>query len=137
VNFQNFGILSSTRDSRASPFVDYLAEGRVMATACPQCGARYFPPQTECSKCLATHLDWCAMDPNVKLVTYTLARYGPAGFENRVPYALAIVESASGLQILGHLAGDISPEEIRPGLPLQIAPLKIDTNRWSYEFRKL
>ena len=52
MDFGNFGTVSFTKQAKAAPFVDYLAEGKFMATQCKKCGnkftgAAYYPKSAE------------------------------------------------------------------------------------------
>ena len=136
MGFGNFGIVSSTNESRVAKFVDYLEQGKLMGTKCTNCGTRYFPPQMECSKCMANTMEWIEVNPNNKLVTYTIVRYGPAGFEKIAPYVIAIGESPEGQRVLGLLSKDIPESDIKVGMKLKLTPVKLEGGRTSYEFQK-
>jgi uncharacterized protein len=136
MSFANFGIISFTNEARVSKFVEYLEEGKIMATRCQECGARFFPPQTECSRCLASRVEWFEIETNGTLLTYTVVRYGPAGFEDRSPYTIVIGEFGDGLRILGHLSQRIPERDIKIGMKLRVAPVKMDGNRITYEFQR-
>ena len=136
MGFENFGIISSTAESRAAKFVDYLEQGKIMATKCQQCGTKYSPPQTECSNCLSGNVEWFEINPSCRLITFTVVRYGPAGFESRAPYTIAVAEFNDGLRMLGHLSNSIQQSDIKVGMKLKITPVKLEGNRLSYEFQK-
>ena len=135
MGFENFGIVSFTAEARAGKFVDYLEEGKVTATQCRECGSRYLPPQAECSKCLSTDVKWSEIDPDCRLTTYTVVRYGPAGFEDKTPYTIAVAEFSDGLKMLGHLSKNIEEGDIKTGMKLKITPVKLEGDRISYEFQ--
>lgn len=136
MSFEQFGIVSFTTQSRAAKFVDYLEEGKIMATKCLKCGVQYFPPQMECSKCLSNDMEWFEINPNSMLLTYTLVRYGPAGFEKIAPYVIAIGESVDGSRVLGHLSKDIPIDDIKVGMKLKISSVKLEGDRISFEFQR-
>ncbi len=136
MGFANFGAVSFTNESRVAKFVDFLEQGKIMGTKCQSCGASYFPPQMDCSKCMSNQMEWFEVNPNSKLVTYTLVRYGPAGFEKFAPYVIAIGENADGLRIMGFMSKDIPDKDIKVGMKLKVAPVKLEDNRVSFEFLK-
>ena len=136
MDLSHFGIISFTSEARMSQFVGYLEKGKIMATQCRVCGAKYFPPQAECSKCLGSQIEWFELNPDGRLLTYTVVRYGPAGFENRSPYVIAIVELGDGLRMLGHLDHRITEQEVRIGMKLKVAPIRLDGDRITYEFQR-
>jgi uncharacterized protein len=136
MGFANFGAVSFTNESKVAKFVDYLEQGKIMGTKCQTCGARYFPPQMDCSKCMSNQMDWFEVNPNSKLVSYTLVRYGPAGFEKLAPYVIAIGETADGLRVLAFMNKAILDKDIAIGMNLKLAPVKLEGDRVSFEFTK-
>jgi len=135
VGLENFGTVSFTTEARAAEFVKYLEQGRVMATRCRQCGGMYFPPKTDCPKCLSSDVEWFEISGPGRLVTYTIVSYGPTGFENEAPYRLAVADF-DGLRVFGRLSADIHEMDIRVGMELKVVPVRRADNRISYEFQK-
>jgi uncharacterized OB-fold protein len=56
------------------------------------------------------------------LTTYTRIDAAPTGFEDKVPYTIAVVELAEGGRALGWFGDTVSAEEIRIGMPVQLVP---------------
>ena len=136
MGFENFGTVSFTAETKASDFVTYLEQGQVMATRCKKCGTSYFPPKMDCPKCLHSDVEWFKIEGNGELLTYSIVNYGPTGFENDAPYTLAIADFADGLRVFGRLSRDIKESDIRIGMALKIAPVKLANDKISYEFQK-
>ncbi len=136
MGFENFGTVSFTAEAKVADFVTYLEQGKVMATRCKGCGAKYFPPQMDCPRCLSTDAEWFEIKGSGKLITYTAVQYGPSGFENDTPYTLAIVDFADGLRTFGRLSRDIKESDIKIGMDLKVVPAKLADDRISYEFQK-
>jgi len=137
LGFEKFGVVSHTTKSKVADFVTYLEEGKVMATRCRKCGTSYFPPKTDCPKCLLSDMEWFEIKGNGKLITYTIVNYGPAGFEGKTPYTLAIGEFEEGIKIFGLLSRDIEEGDIKVGMGLKVIPVKLPDNRICYEFQKV
>ncbi len=135
MGFERFGIVSQKQESKAEDFVTYLEQGKVTATRCKKCGTRYFPPQVDCPKCLISDMEWFEVIGNGKLLTYAQINYGPQGFEDKVPYVLAIGEFEGGMKMFAILSRDIKENEIRIGMPLKVVPVKLPENRVSFEFQ--
>ncbi len=135
MSLEKFGIVSFTAETKASDFVNYLEQGKVMATRCRKCGTNYFPPRLDCSKCLRGNTEWFEISGNGKLVTYTVVSYGPTGFEADAPYTLAIADF-NGVRVFGRLSKDIKENEIAPGMTVKVLPVKLPGDRIAYEFRK-
>lgn len=136
MGFENFGTVSFTTEAKAANFITHLEAGKVMATRCRECGASYFPPKADCPRCLSSEVDWFEVKGKGKLVTYTIVNYGPTGFENDVPYTLALGEFDGGIQILARLSRDITEKDIKVGMSLVVSPVKLPYNRIAYEFKK-
>ena len=136
MGIENFGTVSFTAETKASDFVTFLEQGKVMATRCRKCGASYFPPKMDCPRCLSSDVEWFGIKGNGKLLTYTVVNYGPTGFENDAPYILALAEFGDGLQVFGRLSRDISEGNIKVGMGLKVIPIKLADGRISYEFQK-
>ncbi len=136
MGFEKFGKISFTTESKVADFVTYLEEGKVMATRCRECRASYFPPRMDCPKCLISNMEWFEIKGNGRLATYTIVNYGPTGFEDDTPYILAIGEFEDGLRIFGLLSRDIEKSDIKVGMGVKVAPMKLPGDRISYEFQK-
>ena len=133
MGFDNFGIVSFTTEAKAVDFVTYLEQGKMMTTKCRECGARYFPPKMDCPRCLSRDVEWVEIRGTGNLVTYTVVNYGPSGFENDVPYTLAVADF-DGLRIFGRLSRDINEADIKVGMELKVVPVKLPQDRLSYQF---
>ncbi len=134
MGFEKFGTVSFTSEGKTADFVTYLEQGRVMTTRCRKCGGRHFPPRADCPRCLSSDVDWVEIEGRGKLATYAVVNYGPTGFENDTPYVLAIADF-DDLRVFGRLSRDIPQEDIKPGMELEIAPVKLADDRIAYEFR--
>ncbi len=134
MDFGNFGQVSFTSEAKVADFVNYLDQGKVMATRCKQCQTSYFPPRMDCPSCPASDVEWFEIKGSGKLLTYTVVNYGPSGFEDDAPYILAVAEFG-GLRILSRLSRDIKPDNIKLGMPLKVTATKLADNRVSYEFQ--
>jgi len=135
MGFENFGTVSFTAESKTEEFLKYLEQGKVMTTRCRKCGTAHFPPKMDCPSCLSNDMEWFEISGNGKLVTCTTIHYGPSGFEDKAPYSLAIADF-DGIRIFGKIDKRLSENEIHPGMPVTIVPVK-DGAKIAYEFRKL
>ena len=134
MSFENFGIVSFTAESKAEDFMTYLEQGKVMTTKCKKCGTSYFPPKMDCTNCLDSEVEWFEIKNDGKLVTYTVVNYGPTGFENDAPYRLAIADF-DGMGVFGRLSRDIKEDDIKIGMGLRVAPVKLPDDKIAYELQ--
>ena len=136
MGFENFGTVSFTAESKTEDFINYLEQGKVMTTRCKKCGTSYFPPKMDCPGCLDSEVEWFEIKNDGKLVTYTIVHYGPSGFEDEAPYTLGIGEFDGGMKVFGRLSKNIEESDIKPGMVIKIAPVKLPDDRIAYEFIK-
>lgn len=136
MGFEKFGTVSFTAETKAADFVTYLEQGKVMTTRCTKCGISYFPPKMDCPKCSSSDVEWFEIKGDSKLLTYAVVNYGPTGFENDAPYTLAIIDCADGLRMFGRLSRDFNESNIKIGMEVKVAPIKLADGRISYEFQK-
>lgn len=137
MGFESFGKVSFTAETKTAAFVDYLAQGKIMATRCKSCGTYFFPPKMDCPSCLKSETEWVEVKNNGKLITFSVVHYGPSGFEDDAPYTIAVAEFGNGVRIFSRLNKDIKEADIKPGMPLKVVPVKLPENRISYEFQKV
>jgi len=75
---------------------------------CVVCGNVYFPPKNLCPKCRRKgKLEDFQFSGNGEIVSYTIIRVPPSGFERQAPYAVAIVKLYEGPNVTGQIVGDI------------------------------
>lgn len=136
MGFEKFGRKSFTGTTKTAKFVDFLAEGKIEGTVCKKCGAKYFPPRSDCSACFSKEMDWFDMPAKGTLETFTTAYYAPFGFEADPPYTMAVVDYGKGLKLFARLAKDIKPEDVKVGMEVGIRTLKYDDGQFSFEIVK-
>lgn len=132
MGFDQFGVVSFTATTKAEKFVDFLGEGKVCGTVCKSCGARFFPPRSDCNVCLSGDMEWFEIAGEGDLLTFTEAMYAPAGFEKDVPYILGVAEFNDGAKVFGRLDKSISKELIRPGMKIRLKVVELEDGRLSY-----
>ena len=81
-------------------------------TRCSTCGSVYFPPKSFCPKCRRKgNIEEFKFSGKGKIVSYTIVRVPPEGFEKYAPYAVAIIELDEGTRITGQIVDDINDVE--------------------------
>ena len=135
VRFSKFGTVSFTSTTKVNDFIDYLEQGKVMGTKCKKCGALFFPPRADCYKCLGNEMDWFEVSGTGKLVTYSKLEYCPVGFEDDLPYVIALLDYGD-YKVFGRLADDLPEEEVSVGMGLKTVSNKLPNGQLSYVFQK-
>lgn len=93
-----------------------LKKARYMLTGtkCTACKNVYFPPRKICPECRRkSQIEDMQFSGKGEIVSYTIIRTPPAGFEEYVPYAIALIRLDEGTVITGQMIGD--PENVEIG----------------------
>jgi uncharacterized protein len=137
MGFNQFGIKGFVLNTRAEDFVTFLKEGKMATTRCKRCQRLTFPPKMDCIECRSSDIEWIEIKEVGELQTFTTVMYGPAGFENETPYTLAVVKFPMGIKIFGQIDKRLPIQEIKVGIKLKAVPVKISTDRFSYQFERV
>jgi hypothetical protein len=136
VGFEKFGKVGYISETKVADFIDYLEKGKIMATRCRRCGRLYFPPRADCPNDLSEDMRWEELSGKCKLLTYTTAYFAPTGFQEDVPYILALAQCEEGVKVYARLSKDLVEDEIQIGMNLKLVPVKLPNGKVTYEFRK-
>jgi uncharacterized OB-fold protein len=134
VGFEKFGRKSYTAETKVAEFVARLEKGEICATRCLHCGRVSFPPRADCAACLGDSFEWVKIPEVGELVSYTRVKYAPAGFEEDVPYTLALVDFG-GVKVFGRLSGSVPEEAVRVGAKFKAAVCRFPDGQVAYEFK--
>jgi uncharacterized protein len=133
--FSKFGTISFTSTTKVNDFLDRLEQGKISGTKCKTCGKVYFPPRADCQNCLGKDMEWFDVTGKGKLLTYSKLEYAPVGFENDLPYSIAVLDFGD-YKVFGRLASDIPEDEIKVGMELKVAPNELPNGQLNYVFQK-
>lgn len=136
MSFGKFGKIGYISETKVADFVKHLEEGKIMATRCRRCGQLYFPPRADCPQDLSTDMAWEKLSGRCRLITYTTAHFAPTGFQEDLPYTLALARCEEGVNVYACLNKNLNESEIHIGMGLKLAPLQLPNGRITYEFRK-
>ena len=99
-------------------FFEAAARGELLYQRCPACDHRQFYPRLLCIAC-GGEVRWAQANGRGVVHTFTIVRQnGQKPFKNELPYAVAIVELAEGVRMLGTVTG-VPVERVRIGLPVE------------------
>jgi uncharacterized OB-fold protein len=101
-------------------FYKFLAQGKLMAGKCQQCGKIHLPPRPLCDNCFSQEFTWTPVPTKGKLLTYTVIHVAPQQFQDMAPYAVGIVQLENGAKLPGMITG-VTQEQLRIGMDLIIA----------------
>jgi uncharacterized OB-fold protein len=133
--FKKFGTVSFTSITKTNDFIDYLEKGKVMGTRCKGCGLIFFPPRADCHQCLAGNMEWSEITGTGKLVTYSKLEFAPIGFQEDVPYCIALLDYGD-YKVFGRIADDLSEQDIKVGMQMKTAVNTLPNGQLNYVFQK-
>lgn len=102
-------------------FWDGTRDHALSIQRCGACGSAYFYPRPSCPRCGSQNVEWMRASGRALLYSYVI-NYRPApGFEDDVPYVIAIVELAEGPRMLTNIVGvEPDPDKLVLDMPLQV-----------------
>lgn len=80
----------------------------LVGTKCINCKYLHFPPRELCSECRSKKIEDYRFSGEGEIVSYTIIRIAPEGFEAYVPYAVALIKLKEGPHIEGQIVGDVN-----------------------------
>jgi uncharacterized protein len=135
IRFGKFGTVSFTSTTRVNDFMDRLQQGKVSGTKCKGCGNVYFPPRADCHNCFTSDMEWFDVSGKGKLLTYSKLEYAPVGFENDLPYSIALLDFG-GYKVFGRIANDVPEAELKVGMEMKVSSNELPNGQLNYVFHK-
>ena len=99
-------------------FYKFIAQGKLMAGKCQNCGKIHLPPRPLCDKCFSQEFKWEEIAGKGKLLTYTTIHVAPQQFQHLAPYAVGIIQLENGLKLPGMIT--LTPKQLHIGMELTI-----------------
>ncbi len=88
---------------------------QLIGTRCSNCGNAYFPPRSICPNCRGSgKVSETKLSGLGEVVTYTVVRVAPEGFEREAPYVVAIIRLEEGPRITAQIV-DCKLEDVQIG----------------------
>ncbi|EEB74837.1 Zn-ribbon domain-containing OB-fold protein [Thermococcus sp. AM4] len=87
-------------------------------------GHVFFPHRGVCPVCGSKNVEEYEFSGRGKVLTWTIVRNPPSGFEYYKPYPLALVQLEEGPVVLAQLT-DVDPEEIHEGMEVEVVTRKV------------
>ena len=103
-----------------APFWEACKAQRLLLQKCRACGHIQFYPRSICTTCSSDQLEWSAARGTGKVYSYsTVYRALVPGFEDDVPYVVAMIELDEGVRLLSQVIY-CEPEEVFIGLRVSV-----------------
>ena len=120
--FSWFGKVSFVPYSKVSDFAVHLKDGRLMGSVCSDCGFASFPPRADCPECLSGSFAFSERSGRGSIHTYSTIAAAPTGFDDEVPYTVAVVDLEEGGRLLAWIGETIPDDEVVIGMEVQVVP---------------
>ncbi|MEE8530586.1 MAG: Zn-ribbon domain-containing OB-fold protein [Hyphomicrobium sp.] len=103
-----------------APFWEACKAQRLLLQQCRTCGHIQFYPRSLCTACMSDQLEWSAARGTGKVYSHsTVYRALVPGFEDDVPYVVAMIELDEGVRLLSQIIY-CEPEEVFIGLRVSV-----------------
>lgn len=106
-------------DEASAPFFEAAAKGTLLIRSCTVCGAALGPAATFCSECLSEDLTWKEASGRGRLFTFGIMHQKFPGFENDVPYNIAVVQLEEGPRMNSNIVG-CADSDLKIGMALKV-----------------
>lgn len=114
-------------DEASAPFFDGAKRGELMILRCGACGHSMWgtshsgslPVTPRCHACFSDGLDWVAASGRASLYSFVIMHQPYPGFEDEVPYNIALVELEEGVRCISNVVG-VENDELEIGMPLEV-----------------
>jgi uncharacterized protein len=107
-------------DADGAPFWAAAREERLVIQRCADCGTLRYYPRRQCPVCWSDTCEWVQASGRGTIYTWSIVRRAPSpGFQDIVPYAVALIDLDEGVRVLSRLV-DSALEEVRIGASVQV-----------------
>ncbi len=96
----------------------------LVGEVCPHCDAKIFPPRDVCPHCGGEAKTQYAFSGKGKIYSYTVMRDVPTGYEENIPYTVAVVALDEGPMVTAQLT-DLGEEPVEIGMPVEMVTRRI------------
>lgn len=115
------------------PFWDGAKRGKLKLQYDPVSRKYQFWPRMCSVRTGKRNLQWKETSGKGQLYSYTVTHVPAAGFENKAPYLVGLIELDEGVRIIGNLI-NVKPEDVKIGMRVRVAWEKLsdDLNYFAF-----
>ncbi len=96
----------------------------LVGEVCPHCQAKIFPPRDVCPECGGEAKNEYQFSGKGEVYSFTVLHDAPAGFEDNIPYTVALVKLAEGPMVTAQLT-DLGEGPVQIGMPVEMVTRRI------------
>lgn len=103
------------------PFWDGARQGRLMLPWCEDCSQAHYYPRPFCPHCFSPRIEWRQASGHGRIYSYVINHKAARGYEDKVPYVIAVVTLNEGPRLLTTLVMDTepTPENVQIEMPVE------------------
>jgi hypothetical protein len=121
---------------RSTEFYKFCRDHELRFQRCTRCGTWRHIPRDMCAKCGSFDWSWERSSGKGKLFSWTTAMQPMMPqFKDLIPYSPAIVELEEGVRMVTWIT-DVKPDELKLGLPVEVAFDDVTPNITLPKFRR-
>lgn len=113
----------------------------LVGEVCPHCEAKIFPPRDVCPECGQEARIEYAFSGRGEVFSYTTIYDAPVGYDEQVPYTVALIKLVEGPVITAQLT-DLGGQPVEIGMPVEMVTRRIRSDGdergmlvYGYKFR--
>jgi uncharacterized protein len=114
---------------------------KLVGEECPHCRAKIFPPRDVCLECGLEAKTLYSFSGRGQVYSYTTVYDAPAGYEENVPYTVALIKLEEGPMVTAQLT-DLGDSPVEIGTPVEMVTRRLRTDGderglivYGYKFR--
>jgi uncharacterized OB-fold protein len=96
----------------------------LVGEVCNKCGAKLFPPRDVCPECAKPAYEPYTFSGRGEVYSYSTIYQAPEGFEEYVPYTVALVRLEEGPLVTAQLT-DVDSDAVTIGMPVEMTTRKV------------
>ncbi len=101
------------------PFWEATKNGKLVLQYDPESKRYQFWPRAISVTTGKQNLEWREASGKGKLYSYTVTYVPVAGFEDKTPYVVGLVELDEGVRIMGNMP-NVKPDQVKIGMPVKV-----------------
>lgn len=105
-------------DGDTRPFWDAAKEHHLVIQRCQDCQTAIFYPRAVCPTCMSDRITWIEASGRGTIYSYTVVHRAPPGFQDSVPYVVALIDLDEGARMMSNVVDD--PAKVRIGAPVEV-----------------
>lgn len=118
----------------SEPFWEGCRRHELLLPRCKDCHSCWFPATATCPQCWGTSWEWTPSSGRGSIYSFGVYhRVYHEGFQNEVPYVLAVVQMEEGARLVSNVV-NCKPAEVRCDMPVRVVFEDVTEDTTLYKF---